>query len=150
MKLPCAFLLAVATLAISTLAKTYTECELVDQLLNYGFNKTDLANWVCLIKHGSNFSTEAKNTETDSDGKTYTAHGLFQISDEKWCENDKPGGTCKVKCEDLRKAMSGTVECAHEIHDEHDGFGNWKVWKENCNGTSLTEPNCPEEIAKYS
>ena len=75
------FLVAIAIFGCN--AKRYEECELAIELVQHGFAKSSLKDWICLIKSESSMDTRAMNP-TNSDGSR--DYGLFQINDRYWCQ----------------------------------------------------------------
>lgn len=118
--------------------KIFTACELAHELMNvHHVERKDVATWVCIAQHESNFNTSAigrLNVDGSED------HGIFQISDLFWCD-DKPNG-CQVSCKQLRDGnISDDVRCIKKIYAEHqrysgDGFTAWTVYNVFCKGRS--------------
>lgn len=76
------FALLLVLLATSACAKIYERCELARELKEkYNVPEDQLATWVCIARHESNFDTTAVGTLAQ--GKD---NGIFQISDLFWCE----------------------------------------------------------------
>lgn len=95
MKLFATILLVSAIFAGSS-AKIYQECELAVDLVNVGFSRESLKDWVCLIKSESSMNTLAMNP-TNSDGSR--DWGLFQINDRYWCKGSGPTkNVCGFNC----------------------------------------------------
>ncbi|KAL5286038.1 hypothetical protein ACFFRR_007616 [Megaselia abdita] len=115
-------------------AKLYNKCELARDLLNkHGFDKTYLANWICLVKHESNFDT---SSVVERPGRR-TRYGLFGIIKNTHCKEDSNRGICGRKCEDFTDDyIDDDVECAKLIF-ERDGFKNWTNWEIRCKNTDL-------------
>ncbi|XP_037813022.1 uncharacterized protein LOC119604461 isoform X2 [Lucilia sericata] len=96
----------------------------------------DIATWVCIAEHESQFNTAAigrLNTDGSAD------HGLFQISDKYWCEHSAYGGkACNLPCDKLLDDdLRDDVACIKTIHEEHtrlsgDGFNAWTVYRPHC------------------
>ncbi|ERL92748.1 hypothetical protein D910_10057 [Dendroctonus ponderosae] len=76
-------------------AKVFTKCGLTKELLNNGFERSYVGNWVCMIESESAKNT-SKVTERADRSKSL---GLFQINDKVWCKWGAAGGKCQVKCE---------------------------------------------------
>lgn len=115
--------------------KVYERCELAQEL-RYKFKipKEQVATWVCIAKHESDFNTSAvgrQNVDGSED------HGIFQISDLFWCS---PGTGCGVACSKFEdNDIADDVECMLKIHEEHqflsgDGFNAWTVYRHHCQG----------------
>lgn len=120
--------------------KVYERCELARELLyRHQMAMDEIANWVCIAYHESNFNTSAvgrKNTDGSGD------HGLFQISDIYWCSPPGKGRACGLSCAQLEDDdISDDVACMKKIYDEHtrisgDGFTAWSVYQPYCLGQS--------------
>lgn len=116
--------------------RVFSACELAHELMNdHKIDRKDVAMWVCIAQHESNFNTSAIG-RLNADGSE--DHGLFQISDLYWCD-DKPYG-CGLPCAKLRDAnIADDVMCIRKIHSEHqrlsgDGFSAWTVYNLFCKG----------------
>lgn len=121
--------------------KIYGRCELALELRDrYGFPEEQIATWVCIVKHESNYNTSAIG-RLNSDGSE--DHGLFQISDIYWCSPPGNGWVCGLSCAQLEDDdISDDVECMRKIYDEHeilsgDGFNAWSVYQPYCRGRSV-------------
>ncbi|XP_017781869.1 PREDICTED: lysozyme C-like [Nicrophorus vespilloides] len=117
---------------LTTLAsgKVYDRCELARELLDvHEIPEHQVATWVCLARHESEYNTSALNPGSGD-------HGLFQISELYWCSPH--GYACGVPCRDLRDDdIEDDVICARRIHREHkrlsgDGFNAWVVYNAYC------------------
>ncbi|XP_075161742.1 uncharacterized protein LOC142234476 isoform X2 [Haematobia irritans] len=117
--------------------KVYEKCELAKELYHqHKLPMDQIATWVCIAKHESNFRTSAVgrlNTDGSAD------HGLFQISDLFWCSHDHYGGkACNIPCAKLLDSdITDDVRCIRMIHEEHtrlsgDGFNAWAVYRPHC------------------
>ncbi|KNC28345.1 hypothetical protein FF38_08298 [Lucilia cuprina] len=122
---------------VSHKGKIYTRCSLAQELFSkHNFPLQDIATWVCIAEHESQFNTAAigrLNTDGSAD------HGLFQISDKYWCEHSAYGGkACNLPCDKLLDDdLRDDVACIKTIHEEHtrisgDGFNAWTVYKPHC------------------
>ncbi|KAK9504303.1 hypothetical protein O3M35_010668 [Rhynocoris fuscipes] len=130
-------LLFVTLLGISQ-AKVFSRCELARELVKHGIPRGDLPNWVCLIEAESGRNSRARG------GPNYNGsydNGLFQINDQFWCMNGRPGHDCHVSCEALRSDDIGpSVKCALLIKSRQ-GWGAWYGWKNKCRGRPLPNVN---------
>lgn len=72
-------------------AKVYKKCEFARAMKNAGFPRSDLPDWVCLVKHESHFDTQAMNKDNSDRSWDW---GIFQINDRYWCKGSYPGGSC--------------------------------------------------------
>lgn len=129
--------------AVSTkhTGKIYERCELARELrYQHNFPIEEVATWVCIAKHESNFNTSAIG-RLNSDGSE--DHGLFQISDLFWCSPPGNGIGCGLKCSQLEDSdITDDVACMSMIYDEHqrfsgDGFTAWTVYNLYCKEKSI-------------
>lgn len=61
-------------------------CELARKMDDHGFPRHQLDDWMCLVKHESNFEQTAINRQNNDASWDW---GLFQINDRYWCRNSK-------------------------------------------------------------
>uniref|UniRef100_A0A1B0CTG4 lysozyme n=1 Tax=Lutzomyia longipalpis TaxID=7200 RepID=A0A1B0CTG4_LUTLO len=119
-------------------AKIYDRCELAQELVyKHHVPIEEVATWVCIAKHESNFNTSAVgHLNADGSGD----HGLFQISDIYWCSPPGKGWVCGLSCAQLEDDdISDDVKCMRKIYAEHqrlsgDGFNAWAVYSPHCRG----------------
>ncbi|XP_054084731.1 uncharacterized protein LOC105221012 [Zeugodacus cucurbitae] len=124
--------------------KVYKRCELAQELyFKHKFPMQDIATWVCIAQHESNYDTAAVG-RLNSDGSA--DHGLFQISDLYWCTHESFGGkACNIPCAKLLDSdISDDVRCIRTIHEEHtrisgDGFTAWTVYNRNCRNQQIEQ-----------
>jgi hypothetical protein len=76
-------------------ARVWEFCALARQLNKFGFSKSELPNWMCLIQHESNYNSKAVGPPNSDGSRDY---GLFQINNRYWCENGKKGKGCNIDC----------------------------------------------------
>ncbi|CAH2108602.1 unnamed protein product [Euphydryas editha] len=121
---------ALAVVVLQSEAKTFTRCELVQQLRSHGFPEDKLRDWVCLVEHESSRSTNKIGKVNKNGSRDY---GLFQINDKYWCSNTStPGKDCNVTCSDLlTDDITKAATCAKKVFKRH-GFNAWYGWKNNC------------------
>lgn len=124
-------LMAALAIPLAT-SKVYKRCELARELRDvHEIPSEQLATWVCIIKHESNFNTSALNPGSGD-------HGLFQISHMYWCA--PVGHACGVDCSALEDDdIEDDVVCARRIFRQHqrisgDGFNAWAVYPYYCKG----------------
>lgn len=124
--------------AVSTkqTGKIYERCELARELrYQHNFPMEEVATWVCIAKHESDFNTSAIG-RLNSDGSE--DHGLFQISDLFWCSPPGNGVGCGLTCSQLEDSdITDDVACMSMIYEEHqrlsgDGFTAWTVYNLYC------------------
>ncbi|XP_018579992.1 lysozyme-like [Anoplophora glabripennis] len=138
-KLVLVLLLAVLLTAVEKArAKVYTRCGLTAELVNRGFSRTLVGNWVCLVESESGKDTaKLINKANGSKGL-----GLFQINSKDWCKFGAKGGKCNMKCEDLiNEDISDDSVCARKVEKEL-GFRAWEGWMRSCYGRTLPLPIC--------
>uniref|UniRef100_A0A7G3A836 lysozyme n=1 Tax=Lutzomyia longipalpis TaxID=7200 RepID=A0A7G3A836_LUTLO len=124
-----------ALLELST-ARRYERCELARELAGYGFPRSQLPDWICLVESESNFDTRAVNHCNTDGSKDW---GLFQINDRYWCQGSYPNGhnICGINCETVLDAGLGyQIDCIQKIFKAH-GFDAWNGWKAKCRGKNL-------------
>ena len=89
------FILIVA-LIVAVNAKVYSKCELAKILKSKGIAVSKLPDWLCLIKHESNYNSRAKGGPNSNGSYDW---GLFQINDKYWCKRGTGnGGDCNINC----------------------------------------------------
>lgn len=105
--------------------KIFNRCELARELrYKQNIPKDQIHIWMCIAQTLSNFNT-AIEAPKNADGSS--SHGLFQISDQFWCDLNGNGKGCELNCNDLKDAdITDDVRCITKIFDEHARlFGNW-------------------------
>lgn len=75
----------------------------------------------CVVKRRTNFKMIQETTETDE-----SYWGLFAVSDKWWCDKEKDGGNCNVKCSDLLHDVGKNAICGRRVYRQ-DGSGAWKL-----------------------
>nr|AFM43653.1 c-type lysozyme [Mytilus galloprovincialis] len=123
---------------------TKTKCQVVQALRNQGVPDSDLRDWLCLVKHESNFHYDAIGTNSGS--KDY---GIFQINSKFNC--GRPSGTstsicwrvntygCADSCTSLTNSdISNDAYCAVRIK-KCGGFSKWNGWKDYCSNVQGSE-----------
>ncbi|XP_039289163.1 lysozyme C-1 [Nilaparvata lugens] len=120
----------------AVLGKVYNRCELAKELrTKHKASEKQLATWVCIARHESEFNTTAY-------GHTQSDHGLFQISGRYWCSEDEAGDSainaCGLSCDSLKDDDIGDdFVCARRIYRQHqklsgNGFNAWVVYRPHC------------------
>lgn len=81
---------------------------------------------MCIAQTVSNFNT-AVQAPKNADGSS--SHGLFQISDQYWCDLNGNGKGCEMNCNDLKDSdITDDLVCVQKIFDEHARlFGNGMI-----------------------
>ena len=135
--------LAAGPAHVAVHAKVYERCELARELLHvHRMAMDELAVWVCIARHESDFNTTAVGHVGEGGD-----HGLFQISDLYWCSARGPGKACAAACAQFEDDdIADDVACVRRIHREHqgltgNGFNAWAVYPLYCKR--------PERVAKY-
>lgn len=108
----------IKTIAEKKAHKIYERCELARELhLVHKLPLEQIATWVCIAKHESNYNTSAIGS-LNADGSL--DHGIFQISDIYWCSPPGKGWVCGLSCAKLENAdISDDVTCMKKIYEEH-------------------------------
>lgn len=75
----------------------------------------------CVVKLRTDFKMVQQSTTRDEH-----YWGLFAVSDKWWCDKEKDGGMCNVKCSDLLTDIDKNVKCGRRIYKQ-DGPSSWKV-----------------------
>lgn len=65
----------------------------------------------CVVKRRSNFVMKQQTTDTDE-----SYWGLFAVSDKWWCDKEKDGGICNVKCSDLLTDIEKNAKCGRRVY----------------------------------
>ncbi|XP_038657280.1 lysozyme C, tracheal isozyme-like [Scyliorhinus canicula] len=133
-------LIVLSVLLAVTSAEILTRCQTAKAIKNSvlaKYTKYSVADWVCLIKHASNYNTLAVGHDS-KDGKSFsTNYGLFQISSKWWCNNGKTPNSsngCGIQCTDLMSDnLKASIDCASIIVAQK-GMEAWSSWVENCMG----------------
>ncbi|KAH3856659.1 lysozyme C-like [Dreissena polymorpha] len=140
------YILLIAMAAIScTLAAKKDRCDVVHALRDKGVPYSDMRNWLCLVKHESNFHYDAVN---DNGGDRWSDYGIFQLNSKYFC--DQPDGITGTNCKKLRQKgcsdtcasfkdsdISNDVYCAVRIKNCYGGYSAWYGWVNRCNGRDL-------------
>lgn len=79
-------MLLVTSSAMIANGKKWEMCELAREMYANGFPRRQLNDWMCLVKHESNYDQKAINPH-NTDGST--DWGLFQVNDRYWCKNSE-------------------------------------------------------------
>ncbi|OXA63234.1 lysozyme C-1 [Folsomia candida] len=127
--------------ADNVITKVYDPCDLAKEMVEkHRFTKTDIADWICLIRWESNFNTsEIGRLNADSS----MDHGLFQISDKYWCVEGQVDGACGIDCKALRdddiKDDSICVRRIFRLTKQRtgNGFDAWAAWKQRCQNQNV-------------
>jgi hypothetical protein len=82
------------TFCSAVYARTYSKCELAKKL-DGTFPRDKLPDWLCLVRHESNYVSSAKGRQNKNGSYDY---GIFQINDKYWCRVKSKGGDCNMDC----------------------------------------------------
>ncbi|KAK5852472.1 hypothetical protein PBY51_023937 [Eleginops maclovinus] len=131
------FLLLVALAS----AKVYERCEWARVLKDHGMDNyygNSLADWVCLSKWESSYTTTATNHNTDGS----TDYGIFQINSRWWCEDGRTPSSknaCNINCRDLLTNDVGVaINCAKRVVRDPNGIRAWVAWRSHCENRDLS------------
>lgn len=116
-----------------------TKCQVVQALRAQGVPDSDLRDWLCLVKHESNYHYDAVNSNTHD-------YGIFQINRGYWCDrpNGYSGTTCwrlnTYGCADTCASFTNSditndANCAVRIKN-CKGFRDWYAWRDYCSDVS--------------
>lgn len=133
-------LVAILTLLSTSLvnAKILDRCELAKLLKNADITGDNLYKWVCI---GQQVGLDTARNYLGPGG--VGSYGIFQISDEFWCDRKGSGKMCEISC---RKLMDDDIRddiaCALKIYNEHkqrtgDGFSAWIPWMPECKNADV-------------
>ncbi|XP_054859836.1 lysozyme C-like [Eublepharis macularius] len=116
--------------------KVFERCELARVLQWHGFNGfvgRKVADWVCLVKHESNYKTDAIH-----DNGSNRDYGIFQINSKYWCEDGKTPESkngCQIPCSKLLDDdIEDDICCARKIALDANGLTRWPGWVKYCQG----------------
>ncbi|XP_034753054.1 lysozyme C-like [Etheostoma cragini] len=123
-------------------AKVYQRCEWARVLKANGMDGyygVSLADWVCLSRWESSYSTAAKNPNTDGS----TDYGIFQINSRWWCNDGRtPSPTknaCNINCSELLTNSVGVaINCAKRVVRDPNGIRAWVGWRVHCQNRDLS------------
>ncbi|XP_067135997.1 lysozyme c-1-like [Centruroides vittatus] len=120
-------------LAMIAEGKVYKRCEMASILARNGIPRNQIPNWICLIRHESNFNSRATNRNRNG-SKDY---GIFQINDLYWCAPPGRNNECKIRCSKfLDNNIRDDIKCAKLIYKRHK-FNAWYGWKNRCRGKNM-------------
>ncbi|CAH3168887.1 unnamed protein product [Porites lobata] len=147
MKTLTIFIFVMGTLAFGGMANAgyLSKCAVVRSLRSYNVPESEMRDWLCLVKHESNFQYNAVNDANRDGSKDY---GIYQINSNYWC--DQPDNTKYSRCWQIRSHGCGypcsafldsdigeDTDCAVKIR-RCQGFSAWYAWRDNCQGRDLT------------
>lgn len=126
------FVIQIIVLAIVKLVftKTYTNCELAQELALNSVPLDQIPTWICIAKRTSNLKTVQTNH--------LAGYGIFGIGNKYWCSlNDEKKG-CSVKCRDLENDdLTDDIKCIEIIYSRHkkisgNGYTAWDAYNNYC------------------
>ncbi|XP_055531056.1 uncharacterized protein LOC129721947 [Wyeomyia smithii] len=115
--------------------RVYKRCELARELALKQVPEDQIADWLCIAEHGSNFNSSAVNLKYKRFGGS-AYYGIFQISDLYGCL--RSSSICGLTCADLKDdEVEDDIDCMRRIFGEYsreigDGFAAWPVHKTYC------------------
>ncbi|KAM8828671.1 lysozyme C-like [Spinachia spinachia] len=122
-------------------AKVYERCEWARVLKAYGmdgYRGYSLADWVCLSKWESGYSTTAVNLNGDRS----TDYGIFQINSRWWCNDGRTPSSknaCSIECSVLvSDDVSVAINCAKRVVRDPNGIRAWVAWRNHCENRDLS------------
>ncbi|TDH01731.1 hypothetical protein EPR50_G00165700 [Perca flavescens] len=121
-------------------AKLYQRCEWARVLKANGmdgYRSISLADWVCLSKWESSYSTTAINHNTDGS----TDYGIFQINSRWWCNDGltPTKNACNINCRELLTDNVGVaINCAKRVVRDPAGISAWVGWRNHCQNRDLS------------
>ncbi|XP_053319839.1 lysozyme C-like [Spea bombifrons] len=134
------YLAILISVIIGTHGKRYAKCELLKRIKDTKldvYSQHSAANWVCLAKHESDYSTTAINDNGPS-----RDYGIFQINSKWWCDDGKTPGSknaCGISCHRLLDDnILDDIECAKRVVSDPNGMGAWVAWRKKCKGKDLS------------
>ncbi|KAG4071492.1 hypothetical protein HA402_011646 [Bradysia odoriphaga] len=121
-----------------TNAKILDRCELAKLLKNADITGDNLYKWVCI---GQQVGLDTARNYLSPSG--VGSYGIFQISDEYWCDAKGSGKMCEISCRKLMDDdLRDDIMCALKIYNEHkqrtgDGFSAWIPWMPECKNADM-------------
>ncbi|XP_063399568.1 lysozyme-like [Mytilus trossulus] len=142
----CSFpILLVLALVGYSYGATKTKCQVVQALRNQNVPDSDLRDWLCLVKHESNYRYDVVGTNSNG-SKDY---GIFQMNSNYFC--GRPSGTssstcwrvntygCADSCTSFTNSdISNDANCAVRVKN-CGGFGKWYGWRYHCSNVQGPE-----------
>ncbi|XP_038657141.1 lysozyme C-like isoform X2 [Scyliorhinus canicula] len=119
----------------------YQKCELAELLHKNGldgYRGYNLANWVCLVQHESNYDTRVIGRNRRGGKNLSSDYGIFQINSIRWCEDGRTQNTRKLKngCKKSCRGMAGRKDARRETSTTF-----WMTAKCDAQKSSLCAPN---------
>nr|AFU52821.1 lysozyme C [Murina leucogaster] len=134
--------LGLLLLSVAVQAKVYERCELARTLKRHGmdgYRGVSLANWLCLARWESSYSTRATNYNPKYGSTDY---GIFQINSLYWCNDGKTPravNNCGISCNALlQDDITQAIACAKRVVSDPQGIRAWVAWKDHCRNRDLT------------
>ncbi|XP_038657142.1 lysozyme C-1-like isoform X3 [Scyliorhinus canicula] len=126
----------------------YQKCELAELLHKNGldgYRGYNLANWVCLVQHESNYDTRVIGRNRRGGKNLSSDYGIFQINSIRWCEDGRTQNTrklkngCKKSCRDfINDNITDDIQCVKRIV-RPQGMNAWYGWKKRCQKRNLND-----------
>ncbi|XP_004711545.3 lysozyme C, milk isozyme-like [Echinops telfairi] len=123
-------------------AKIFSNCELARRLKARGldgYHDYSLANWICLVKHESNFNTRALNRKNANGSSDY---GIFQLNNQWWCKDNRypSKNACDIAYSKfMDDNIDDDIHCAKRVVKDPNGMSAWVGWKNHCKGRNLSK-----------
>ena len=114
------FLLVASVVGVVYSSKPDIDCESTQFLfINNIVPADEIYKHICVIKNGG---VEQSNFL-----------GIYRIGKKWWCDSEKPGGSCNLKCSNLLdNNYADDAKCAKLIMDTHGGVGAWNLNDDDC------------------
>ncbi|CAC5387824.1 LYZ [Mytilus coruscus] len=140
----CPILLAFALVEYSYDA-TKTKSQVVQALRNQGVPYSDFRDWLCLVKHQSEYGYDVVSNNTNG-SKDYD---IFQMNSNYFCGKAKGTSSstclrvntygCAVTCSSFTNSdISNDANCAVRVKS-CGGFGKWYGWRDHCSNVKVSE-----------
>lgn len=138
------YIFVLGTLALGGIAHAgmKTKCDVVRSLKAANVGDSEIRDWLCLVKHESNFRYDAVNRNSDG-SKDY---GIYQLNNRYWCDrgNSKYSRCwqinsfgCGYRCRDfINSGITWDTDCAVKIK-RCNSFNKWYGWIKHCKGRNL-------------
>lgn len=156
-------LLSLVCFCLAVHGKVFEKCEVSETFLKLGAPPSQLADWVCLVAHQGQFDSSLRQGPAADGSQDW---GMFQISDNYWCDPTPPAGTdadfdrsifgvpvsstaeqenklrpnlCNISCYKLiDDDLTDDFQCAQAIYNAH-GYHAWFAWRQYCLNKDVTE-----------
>ncbi|XP_053227164.1 lysozyme C-like [Podarcis raffonei] len=131
-------LLSFCLLMVANETRKFEDCELFYKLRDLGldgFRGIDVKQYVCMAGFPANYNTEYYETE---EGVPH--YGLFHLSGQEWCFNERrpSQNKCNISCDYLLDDdIADDVRCLKKVITEK-GLEYWRHYQVNCSRGALS------------